>query len=419
MTQVSSKRSGNGPFSGLRVIDFTHVLAGPACAYFLSSLGADVIKVETVGRGDSTRFRGGTDGERSSAGLSTAFLTQGGGKRSIAIDIADPQGYEVMKKLLQSADVFVENHRPSLLKLLRLEYETVAAINPKIIHCAMTGYGRNGPKADAPAYDVNIQAACGLMTMTGEPGSGPTRTGAPIMDYGTALSAGFAIASALFQRTQTQEGTFIDVSMLETAMTLMSSTVTDFLATGNAPVKRGNAANSRSPAAGSFPTGDGMLSLGINEEHQFQALADVLVRSEWKTDPRFADRPARAKNAEVLESLLTAALAERSAKEWESALLAAGVPAAYVRRLPEALEDPQITSRHFLHNPGGDEAVSVTVPSLPFRIGEAEVHAPDLNPPRRGEHSVEILHELAIDENHIQNLLSQNIIEQSSAPLGQ
>ncbi len=402
------------PLAGIRAVDFTHVLAGPACTYFLASLGAEVIKVETVGRGDCTRSRGGTDPERAGSEMSTPYLTQGGGKRSLAVDLSSPRGYGIMSRLLAQADVFVENHRPSMLNELKLDYESVAAINPNIIHCAMTGYGRHGPKEDAPAYDVNIQAACGLMTMTGSADAGPTRTGAPVMDYGTAMAAGFAVSSALFQRAQTSQGTFIDVSMLETAMTLMSSAVTDYLATGNAPKQRGNAANSRSPAAGSFPTKDGLISLGINEEHQFKALADVLGKPQWKDDTRYVNRAARMENADALEAELLAALGERTAVEWETAMLAGGVPAARVRTLPEALEDKQIASRNYLHRHPGDDLAAVTVPSLPFRIGAVDAHVPDRAPPKRGEHSAEILTELGYSEAEISQLGAAQVIEQGS-----
>ena len=406
-----SNVSSSTPLSGLRVIDFTHVLAGPACSYFLSLLGADVIKVESVGRGDSMRGRGGTDKHRSARGMSTAYLTQGGGKRSIALDLANPEGMDIMMKLLETADIFVENHRPSLLKKLGLEYETVSAHNPKLIHCAMTGYGRHGPKEDAAAYDVNIQAACGLMTMTGEPGTGPTRTGAPIMDYGVAMAAGMAITTALYQRTQTGKGTFIDVSMLETGLTLMSSSITDYLATGNEPVQRGNAANSRSPASGSYPTKEGLVSLGINEEGQFRALADVLGYPEWKTDPRFKNRQVRAQNTEELETLLLHALSSRTALEWEEQMLPAGVPAARVRTLPEALNDPQISARSYLHTYKGETLNSVSVPTLPFIIGSSGSHTPPLPPAFRGEQTTEILTELGLDVDTIRTLIDQEIVE--------
>ena len=412
-TAMTTENGRPGPLAGLRVVDFTHVLAGPAAAYFLALLGAEVIKVETAHRGDCTRVRGGTDKDRAARAMSTSYLTQAGGKRSIAVDLSNAEGRLVMTELLKRADVFVENHRPSLLARLELDYAAVRTINPAIIHCAMTGYGRHGPKEDAPAYDVNIQAACGLMTMTGSPGAGPTRAGAPIMDYGTAMAAGFAISTALYERERTGTGTFIDVSMLETAMTLMSSSVTDYLATGNAPTQRGNAANSRSPAAGSFETKEGLISLGVNEEHQFQALARVLGRTEWLSDPRFTDRATRTANADALETMLLESLAERTATEWEAAMQAGGVPAARVRTLPEALDDPQISARRYLHGYDGEGDAAVTVPTLPFRIGGRDVYAPDLAPPPRGAHSVEILRELQLTDERIGQLLADGIVEQA------
>jgi len=405
----------NAPLAGIRVVDFTHVLAGPACAYFLASLGADVIKVETPGRGDTTRTRGGTDPDRAADAMSTSYLTQGGGKRSLAVDLRHAEGYAVLRRLLEGADVFVENHRPSTLRELKLDYVDISAINAKVIHCAMTGYGRGGPKEDAAAYDVNIQAATGLMTMTGKADAGPTRTGAPIMDYGTAMAAAFAISSALYQRTQTGTGTFIDVSMFETGLTLMSSAVTDFMTTGNPPKQRGNAANSRSPAAGSFPTKDGLISLGINEEHQFQALADILDRPEWKDDLRFVDRAARAAHGDILEAMLIEILATQTAVEWESHMQSNGVPAARVRTLPDALDDPQLAARRYLMRHAGGGAAAVHASALPFRIGQTAPHVTDLPPPRRGEHSIDILQELGFDKDTINALMAEGTIEQAGS----
>ena len=359
------------PLEGVRVIDFTHVLAGPACAYQLALLGADVTKVESP-RGDAMRHRGGTDAGRAARGMSTAYLTQGAGKCSVVVDLGTDGGRARMDALLGEADVFIENHRPSTLRALGLHEERTLAAHPRLVHCAMTGYGRGGPLEDAPAYDVNIQATCGLMEMTGTAASGPTRTGAPVVDYATALAASFAICAALLGRERTGRGTFVDVSMLETAHVLMSSTVTDWLATGNAPQRRGNLANSRSPGAGSFPCREGMLSLGVNEEEQFHRLARALGRRDWLKDARFAERTARKGNAEALQGEIEAALLARTADEWEALLLAAGVPAAKVRTLPESLATEQVAARGFLHD-GPD----VTRPTLPFRIGGAAVHAAD------------------------------------------
>ena len=239
-----------------------------------------------------------------------------------------------------------------------------------------------------PAYDVNIQAACGLMTLTGTAETGPLRTGAPIMDYGTALAAAFAITAALHQRQQTGRGTFVDVSMLETAFTLMSSTITDFLATGHNPQPRGNAANSRSPGAGNFACKEGILSLGVNEEHQFRALARVLGCDHWLGDSRFADRRSRKANAAALEAEIAESLLTRRAEDWEAEMMRSGVPAARLRTLPESLALEQTRARSFLHH---DQDTGLTLPTLPFRIGDAVAHTPASPPPRLGEQTTEVL----------------------------
>jgi len=188
------------PLEGLLVVDFTHVLAGPACSYYLGLLGADIIKVESATKGDAIRHRGGTDNEAANAGMSTSYLTQGAGKKSIAIDLASLEGKAQFHQLLSRADVLVENHVPATMHRLGLDEHSLAAQHPRLIHCAMTGYGRGGPQENTPAYDVNIQASCGLMDATGTQESGPIRAGAPVLDYGTAMAASFAISAALFER---------------------------------------------------------------------------------------------------------------------------------------------------------------------------------------------------------------------------
>lgn len=378
--------SGTHPFTGLLVVDFTHVLAGPACSYYLGLLGAEVIKVESATGGDAIRHRGGTDANGAKAGMSTSYLTQGAGKKSISLDLESAEGLAQFHQLLAQADVLVENHVPNTLRRLQLDEKTLATRHPHLVHCAMTGYGRGGPQESTAAYDVNIQAACGLMEATGTSDTGPIRTGAPVLDYGTALAASFAISAALYQRASTGQGTFIDVSMLETGLSLMSSSVTDYLKTGNVPKRRGNLANSRSPGAGSFPCKEGVMSLGVNEESHFMNLARALGREDWITDPRFAQRETRKNHATELATEIQTELEVRTAEEWEPVLQTAGVPAARLRSLPEALASPQVKTRGFVQTT--DDGIEV--PTLPFRIGGAHAYAPSSNAPTTGEHSVEI-----------------------------
>lgn len=373
--------SADQPFNTLFVVDFTHVLAGPACSYYLGLLGADVIKIESPDKGDAIRHRGGTDSAAAAKGMSTSYLTQGAGKYALSLDLESEEGIAKLHQLLARADVFVENHTPKTMHYLGLDEKTLLARHPHLIYCAMTGYGRGGPQENSTAYDVNIQASSGIMDATGTKESGPTRTGAPIMDYATGLSAGFAISAALYQRTQTGKGSFIDVSMLETGLALMSSTITDYLKTGNAPQRRGNLANSRSPGAGSFDCKQGILSLGVNEDSHFTNLAHGLERGDWLSDPRFCDRATRKANADALVEALEKTLLQKTAAEWEIILQEAGVPCAKLRTLPEALGSEQVIQRGFVQTLSD----GTKVPTLPFRIGEGGAYRPSGNAPKLGE----------------------------------
>jgi len=370
------------PYENLTVIDFTHVLAGPACSYYLGLLGADVIKVESV----TIRHRGGTDKAGAKAGMSTSYLTQGAGKKSVTLDLETDDDMTLFHQLLQRADVLVENHVPETMRRLGLDETSLAERHPHLIHCAMTGYGRGGPQENTAAYDVNIQASCGLMDTTGTAESGPIRTGAPVLDYATAMAASFAISAALFERLNSGKGNFIDVSMLETGLSLMSSTVTDYLKTGNAPQRRGNLANSRSPGAGSFPCAEGIMSLGVNEDSHFISLARALGRSDWLSDSRFLDRAARVANAPELALEVETELGKKTAKEWEPILQNAGVPCARLRSLPEALDSDQVKLRGFVQAlEDGSQ-----VPTLPFRLGGIDAYTPSSPAPSLGEHNIEI-----------------------------
>ena len=392
------------PLKGIRVIDWTHVLAGPACAYYLGQLGATVIKVEAPGRGDAMRHRGGSDADSAADGLSTAFQTQAAGKRYLALDVDCPEGRDVFERLLGSADVLVENHRPETLERLKLTEHHTRAINPRLVHCAMTGYGRQNAMANAPAYDVNIQAISGLMALTGTQQSGPTRTGAPIIDYATGMAAALGVMSALMTRSQSGTGSFVDVSMLETAFSLMASTIADYQLTGTEPRPRGNAANSRSPSAGTFPCRDGHISLGVNEEAQFNALAVALGRSDWLLDTQFCTAENRSKHREKLTDELSTVLLTKSASEWEDILLAVGVPCARLRSLGEALDLPPAQDRCFAtRGPGGFSG-------LPFLL---ETRQSDVAPGRLGANTRSILTEIGISEARIDTLFMQGIIKEA------
>ena len=393
-----------GALHGIRVVDFTHVLAGPATGFMLALLGADVVKLERPARGDAMRHRGGTDHGAQAAGMSTAYRTQGAAKRSLALDLETAEGRAIAQRLLAASDVLVENHRPSTLARLGLDEAATRAAHPRLIHCAMTGYGRGHAMSDAAAYDINVQAVSGLMSLTGTAEGEPTRTGAPVMDYAAALAAGFAISAALLARERTGEGAFVDVSMLETAFTLMSSTIADLEMTGAVPRRRGNAANSRSVGAGVFPCAQGHLSLGVNEAAQFAGLSRGLGRPDWLADPRYAEPGPRAANAEAFLDELRVRLLERPAEAWEAALAAEGVPAAALRDLPAALALPPVAARGYLRaSPGGPH------PGLPFRIGD-DPRGALAPPPALGADGDAILADLGVSAEEAAGLRARGVL---------
>lgn len=248
------------PFEGIRVLDLTHVLAGPFCTHQLAALGADVIKIEPPGNPDMTREEGVVF-PLNDAGIGTYFMAQNGGKRAISLDLKSDDGRKVFATLMKGADVMVQNYAGGALEKLGLSYAHVSAINPQLIYCSMTGFGRTGPKADHPAYDVVIQAFTGLMAANGNAHTGPMRVGPPMVDYGTGAQAALAISAALFQRTKTGKGQHIDVAMTDAAFMLMSAFVTDALITGEAPPPHGNV-HARYAGYATFDTADRMMMIG-------------------------------------------------------------------------------------------------------------------------------------------------------------
>src|ERR1700761_3101781 len=298
------------PFDGIRVIDVTHVLAGPFATYQLAVLGADVIKVEHPDEPDQSRG-GGTDDALNRADLGTAFLTQASNKRSITLDLKTETGRARLKQLVATADVFVENYRPGALEALGLGYDALAAINPRLIYASFSAFGQTGPRREQTAYDHVIQATSGIMAMTGTEEVHPVKFGSPAIDYATGMTGAFALASALLQRERTGRGQRIDMAMLDVAMILMSSHITGYLRNGVHPKPHGN----RHPHAtnGAFETRDGLVMLGASNLRQQRRLWSVLERPDMikrSNDERDADHDREI--AVLSEIMLT-----RTADEWE------------------------------------------------------------------------------------------------------
>jgi len=376
------------PFEGIRVIDATHVLAGPFATYQLALLGADVIKVEHPEEPDQSRGNG-SDAALNEAGMGTAFLTQASNKRSIVLDLKTPAGQEALKGLAKTADILVENYRPGAFDALGLGYEAMAALNPRLIYASFSAFGQNGPRGPETAYDHVIQATSGIMAMTGTEEVHPVKFGSPAIDYATGMSGAFALAAALFQRERTGKGQRVDMAMLDVAMILMSSHLTGYLRNGTHPKPVGNKHSHATNSA--YPTRSGLLMLGASNLRQQRRLWQALERPEMAKRTN-AERDAdRAREA----SVLTEILARRTAEEWETFLQSRHVPAARVRSMGEAVADPQIATRGVLHRFAGAPGVEgeFTVPMSPFLFAHGGPRV-DTPPPRLGEHTAAVLAEV-------------------------
>jgi crotonobetainyl-CoA:carnitine CoA-transferase CaiB-like acyl-CoA transferase len=376
------------PFEGIRVIDVTHVLAGPFATYQLAVLGADVIKVEHPDEPDQSRGSG-TDKALNRRNMGTSFLTQASNKRAITLDLKQPADRDILKKLAATADIFVENYRPGAFEALGLGYETLAAINPRLIYASFSAFGQQGPRGPQTAYDHVIQASSGIMAMTGTEDVHPVKFGAPAIDYATGMTGAFALASALFQRERTGRGQRIDMAMLDVAMILMSSHLAGYLRNGVHPKPHGN----RHPHAtnGAFETKDGLVMLGASNLRQQRRLWSVLGRPEMikrTNDERDADH-----DREI--AVLSEIMRTRTADEWEEFLQARHVPAARVRSMGEALADPQLATRGVVYRHAGGNGIEggfgVPLAAFTFAHGGPRIDAP---PPMLGQHNEEIFAEL-------------------------
>ena len=376
------------PFEGIRVLDVTHVLAGPFATYQLAVLGADVIKVEHPREPDQSRGTG-TDEALNRINMGTSFLTQASNKRSITLDLKAESDREILKRLVATADAFVENYRPGAFEALGLGYDVMSAINPRLIYASFSAFGQQGPRSRQTAYDHVIQATSGIMAMTGTEEVNPVKLGSPAIDYATGVTGAFALASALFQRERTGRGQRIDMAMLDVAMILMSSHLTGYLRNGVHPKPHGNKHPHATNSA--YATKSGLLMLGASNLRQQRRLWTVLHRPDMIK----RSNEAREQDHDREAAVLAETLQTRTAEEWEEFLQARHIPAGPVRSMGEALKDPQLASRRVVHRhdrvEGIEGGIGVPVAAFTFAHGGPQIDTP---PPKLGQHNEELLSEL-------------------------
>lgn len=393
-------------FSNVRILDFTHYLAGPVGTFQLAMQGADVIKIEPRA-GDGMRATG-SGGPWSERGMGPGWMAANAGKRSIALDLSRPAGAEIVRKLAADADVVCENFRPGVLERLGIGWTQLSALNPRLIYCGVSGFGATGPDSRAPAFDGKIQAMSGLMSLTGEPEQGPMRVGFAGADVATGMMTAFALATALYQRTHTGRGQFVDISMLDTMLNFLACTAAETTVEGIRHTQIGNLSVSKKPTADRFRCGEGYIVLAVLTDKQFDKLFHALGRADALADPRFADWPARTANKGALRELIEAAMAVGSAREWEVKLNDADVPCGAVYALADILEHRQVAHRGLLQEtatPFGP--VTLVGPAFRLAHGNGDVHGPVA---RLGEHTDEILASIGYAPADIAALREQQII---------
>ena len=394
------------PLRGVRVLDLTNVLAGPFACQQLAHLGAEVIKIEAVGRGDLARNLG-ADPALSARGMGISFLAQNAGKTSLTLNLKDGRGRAILEKLVFGADVLVENFRPGVMDRLGVGPDHLRALNPRLIYCAISGFGQTGPWADRPAYDQIVQGAAGVMSITGDAESAPLRVGYPLADTIGGLTAAMAIGAAL---NANPRGAFIDVSMLESVLATMGWVVSNHLVGGVDPEPQGNE-NPTSAPSGSFQCRDAPINIAANTDDQWVALAGHLGRTDLLDHPDFATREDRKRNRHRLRAELETVLTTRPAEIWAEELAAIGVPAGAVMRVPAILAHPQITSRDFIGRfddvPGVGRAVDLVRLGAMIDGLRPSVTTP---PPALGQHSDDILQGLGYDVDAIQTLRAEGVI---------
>ena len=390
------------PFSGIRVVDFTQVLAGPYATYQMALLGAEVIKIEHPNGGDQGRGLLAPTPESAAAGMSALASAVNSGKRSLSLDLKHEASHAIVDRLVERADVLVENFKAGAMVKLGFGQERLREQNSRLVYCSISGFGQSGPRSRAAAYDPVIQAASGIMSVTGYPETGPTKVGFWMCDMTTGMNAAFAVASALFRRAHTGQGDYVDVSMLDTAVSLMSPLAGLPINYDVDPPITGNGAPGSGGPSSVFSTADGTVTVAAVTPTQFSAMAHEVGRGDLADDERFATHVARIEHAAEYQLFMTEAFANDTAANWERRLNAAGVPASKNKQVRELRDDAQLTHREMFQPlpPPPGIAGDFHAVNLGFKLGYDGPSVAD-PPPTVGQHNDDILGELGFSDDTV------------------
>jgi crotonobetainyl-CoA:carnitine CoA-transferase CaiB-like acyl-CoA transferase len=393
-----------GPLHGVRVLELAQIMAGPTCGLMLADLGADVVKVEKIPGGDDSRgYR-----EPRVNGVSAPFLMLNRNKRGMALDLKSPRGREVFLRLVADADVVIENYRRDTMDKLGLGYDALAARNPGLVYCAITGFGREGPLADRGGFDLVAQGYAGLMAITGEPGGPPAKNGNPVSDVNAGLLAAIGVLAAYAERLKTGRGQLVDTSLFEAALQQTYWHAASYFATAQSPGPLGSAHILTAPYQ-AFEASDGYINVGGANQPNWERIADALGHPEWRDDPRFADNTARMRNLPALVDAMNAVLRTRTRSEWMAVFDAAGVPAGPVNSIGEALEHPQARARGMVVDLVHPDAGPTRAIACPVHLSRTPPQ--DARPaPRLGEHTREVLREAGFAESDIDALYADGVV---------
>ena len=407
--------SNAGPLSHVKVLDLSRILAAPWAGQLLSDLGADVIKVERPGAGDDTRawgppFLKGPDGQDTQeAGY---YLAVNRGKRSITVALDRPEGQRIVRELAREADIVLENYKAGTLARYGLDQASLRGLNPRLIYCSVTGFGQTGPRRDQPAYDFLIQAMGGLMSITGErddrPGGGPQKVGVPIVDLMTGMYTAVAVLAALARRSETGQGDYIDIGMLDVQVASLANQAMNYLVSGRAPRRTGNAHPNIQPQD-VFACADGDLILVVGNDGQFTKLCEAIGEADWARDERFRTNANRVRNIAALSGMLREVFARWERDRLVAALDAVGVPCGAINSVAEVFEDPQVKARGMLSTVRHPSGVDLPLVSSPMRFADSAT-TPRSAPPTLGQHSGEILAMLGYDAGQIAALRAAGVV---------